>query len=138
MSLGVPALPIRASSASLRSVEKGLPRQPVDENHFPAMRYADIPAFVKLLSRLTPSTGRDALLFTIFAAARSGETRMATWSEFDRTAKTWTVPSSRMKMKRTPIVPLSAPVIEILRRRLKLRSENDLVFSKTGITPSAT
>jgi integrase len=125
----------RANEASLRSVRKGLPRQPAEERHFAALPYADVPALVTRVMRLLPAAGRDALLFTILTAARSGETRLATWSEFDLSAATWSIPSSRMKMKRAHVVPLAVPVIDILRRRLTLRSENDLVFSKTGTKP---
>jgi len=125
----------RADEASLRSVRKGLPRQPIDDNHFEALPYADTPSFVARLSALPRAAGRDALMFTILTAARSGETRFAMWPEFDLPNATWTVPSSRMKMKRTHVVPLSAPVLEILERRLILRSESELVFSNSGLSP---
>jgi integrase len=125
----------RPNEASLRSVRKGLPRQPAEENHYPALPYAEVPAFVARLMKLPVAAGRDALLFTILTAARSGETRLATWSEFDLPSATWSIPSSRMKMKRAHIVPLAKPVIQILEKRLTLRSESDLVFSNTGTKP---
>src|SRR3546814_9409855 len=65
----------RDEEAALRSVRKGLPRQPTQENHFAALPYADVPALVTRLKKLPDTAGRDALLFTILNAVRSGETR---------------------------------------------------------------
>jgi len=124
------------NEAALRSVTKGLPKQPVDEGHFEAMPYADVPAFYARLQALPETPGRDALMFTIFTAARSGETRHATWPEFDLEAATWSIPPARMKMKKLHVVPLTPPVMELLRRRWRLRSEDHgLVFSTDGLRP---
>jgi len=125
----------RPEEASLRSVRKGLPRQPIDDNHFDAMPYVEVPSFVTRVAALPPSAGRDALMFTILTSARSGETRFATWAEFDLQAAIWSIPSSRMKMKQLHSVPLSKPVLAILTRRLALRAECDLVFTNSGTKP---
>ena len=45
---------------------------------------------------------------------RPGELRHAEWSEFDLDAAVWTVPASRMKMRRPHRVPLSRAAIKIL------------------------
>jgi integrase len=122
--------------ASLRSVPKGLPRQPVEDNHFVAMTYSDVPGLVTRLNELAASAGRDALLFTIYNAVRSGETRLATWPEFDLEAAVWTIPATRMKMRKTHVVPLSVEALEIMRRRWPLRtSDAGLVFSTFGFKP---
>ena len=122
--------------ASLRSVPKGLPRQPVEENHYAAMPYAEVPALIKRLAALPESAGRDALLFTIFNAVRSGETRLATWPEFDLDNAVWLIPASRMKMRQPHVVPLSPKAVAILRRRWLLRVADDgLVFSTHGVKP---
>jgi integrase len=122
--------------AALRSVTKGLPKQPADEGHFEAMPYADVPAFYSRLKALPETPGRDALMFTIFAAVRSGETRHAAWSEFDLKAATWSIPPSRMKMKKLHVIPLAPAVLDILKRRWTLRTEDaGLVFSTDGVRP---
>jgi integrase len=122
--------------ASLRSVPKGLPRQPVEENHYAAMPYAEVPALIKRLAALPQSAGRDALLFTIFNAVRSGETRLATWPEFDLDNAVWSIPASRMKMRQPHVVPLSSKAVAILRGRWLLRVADDgLVFSTHGVKP---
>lgn len=122
--------------ASLRSVPKGLPRQPVEENHFVAMPYADVPGLVLRLAALPDTAGRDALLFTIYNAVRSGETRLATWPELDLDAAIWSIPAARMKMRQPHVVPLSDEAVAILRRRWPLRaSDEGLVFSTLGKKP---
>lgn len=122
--------------ASLRSVPKGLPRQPVEENHFVAMPYGDVPDLVRKLDALPDAAGRDALLFTIYNAVRSGETRLASWPEFDLQAAVWSIPATRMKMRQPHTVPLSPEAVAILRRRWPLReSDEGLVFSTKGTKP---
>lgn len=122
--------------AALRSVRKGLPRRQSEENHFVAMPFAEVPAFVQQIGTLPSAAGRDALLFTIYTAVRSGETRLATWPEFDLKKGIWSIPAARMKMKKAHVVPLSKPTIAILKGRQPLRSEDtDLVFSNTGEKP---
>jgi integrase len=125
-----------AHEASLRSVPKGLPRQPVDDNHFVAMSYTEVPDLVRRLDALPNSAGRDALLFTIYNAARSGETRLATWAEFDLDAAIWSIPAGRMKMRQPHVVPLSPISVAVLRRRWPSRlSDQGLVFSTHGVKP---
>lgn len=119
----------RPTEASLRSVRKGLPRQPVTETHFEAMPYRKLPEYFERLSKAEPTVGRDALRFTILTAVRSNETRFAAWPEFDLDAATWTIPATRMKMNAIHVVPLPALATEILRRRWEVRSSDDgLVF----------
>src|SRR3546814_11407788 len=102
------------------------------------MPYTDIPAFMKELATASPTTGRDALRFTIYNAVRSSETREAVWTEIDLDKAVWTIPGERMKAKETHVVPLSTAAVSILRRRWKLRtSDDDLVFSNNGEKPTS-
>lgn len=55
-----------------------------------------------------------ALEFTLLTAARSGETRGATWAEIDLEKALWTVPANRMKAGIEHSVPLSDFAIKIL------------------------
>jgi len=108
----------RATEAPMRSIAKGLPRQPKKDRHFAAMSYADVPAFVEKL-RERESVGRVALEALILTAARSGEIRGACWS----------VPAGRMKMGRAHLVPLSDAAIAVFERAKALEvGASDLVL----------
>lgn len=110
------------NALDLSVMDGGLPKQPRRDNHFKAMDYEKVPAFVAQVRAAPETIGRLALLFTILTAARSGETRGATWGEFDIEAALWTIPAKRMKAGREHIVPLSPPVLAILERLAVLRS----------------
>jgi integrase len=71
---------------------------------------------------------RAALLFAILTAARSGEVRGATWSEFDLAAAVWTVPGERMKAKVPHRVALSRPAAALVERLKGLKLHDELVF----------
>lgn len=125
-----------SGEVSLRSVRKGLPRQTEKAGHLAAMPYADVPALLAKLVAASPTTGRDALRFTIYNAVRSNETRFAVWTEFDLDKAIWTIPGERMKARETHVVPLSPPAVTLLRRRWNERTSDDgLVFSNDGEKP---
>ncbi|MCR5872244.1 MULTISPECIES: tyrosine-type recombinase/integrase [unclassified Sphingomonas] len=122
----------RPDETSLRSVRKGLPRQPNVENHFEAMPYADVPDYMAKLAGAVETVGRDALRFTILTAVRSNETRFANWAEIDREKATWSIPASRMKMKQPHVVPLSTDAMAIINRRWEARTHDaGLIFPST-------
>jgi len=95
------------------------------KNH-PAVPYAEMKGFVRVL-RKTDSLSVQALDFTILTNARTSETLFATGSEIDLVAAVWTVPGTRMKSGREHRVPLSAPALEIARRRIEVCGQG-LVF----------
>ena len=118
----------RATEAPMRSIAKGLPRQPKKDRHFAAMSYADVPAFVEKL-RERESVGRVALEALILTAARSGEIRGACWSELDLENRIWSVPAERMKMGRAHLVPLSDAAVAVFERAQAFKvGASDLVF----------
>lgn len=118
----------RTTEAPMRSIAKGLPRQPKKDRHFAAMSYADVPAFIEKL-RERESVGRVALAALILTAARSGEIRGACWSELDLQNRIWSVPAERMKMGRTHLVPLSDAAVAVFERAKAFKvAASDLVF----------
>nr|WP_257541691.1 tyrosine-type recombinase/integrase [Sphingobium sp. CFD-1] len=118
----------RDTDAPMRAITKGLPRQPRRDNHFAAMSYEDVPAFVQRL-RERESFSRLALEFAIFTAARSGEVRGATWGEFDLEKRLWKLSKDRMKAYREHVVPLTRRPLRIVERCARLRIKGcDLVF----------
>ena len=70
---------------------------------------------------------RIALQLLALLFPRPGELRMAQWSEFDLERAVWTVPASRMKMRRPHRVPLPRQARELL-GTLRLTSKGGLLF----------
>jgi integrase len=80
---------------------------------FAALDYKLVPAFMQEL-RGTEGAAARALEFCILTASRTNEVLDARWPEFDFDAKTWTVPSERMKAGREHRVPLCERACQIL------------------------
>ena len=114
----------RQTEAPMRSINKGLPRQPRRDNHMAAMPYEDLPAFMRDL-RQSDTMGRLALRFTILTAARSGEVRGATWKEMDLKEHVWKVPADRMKAGREHLSPLNDEALEILKIASQISTHTD-------------
>ena len=94
--------------------------------HHAALPFAEVPAFLARLASVD-GAGARALEFLILTAARSGEVRLAVWSEFDLKAGLWVVPKERMKAGREHRVPLSPSALEIL-SKLPRVDGTDYVF----------
>ncbi|MDK9697820.1 MAG: tyrosine-type recombinase/integrase [Siculibacillus sp.] len=71
---------------------------------------------------------KAALQLLILLFPRPGELRSATWAEFDLPAAVWTIPASRMKMRRPHRVPLSRQALEILGELRELTGRSEHVF----------
>jgi len=96
--------------------------------HHKALPYPELPEFIEKL-HARPAAAAPALEFLILTAARSGEVRLARWSELDLKGAVWTVPAERMKAKREHRVPLTARMLEILEAvDEKKRKASQLVF----------
>ena len=68
-----------------------------------------------------------ALQFTILVACRTGEALGARWCEINFEDACWTVPAERTKTGKELRVPLSSPVLELL-RGLPVEQDNPFVF----------
>lgn len=116
-----------------------LPKQPKKRDrvsHFPAVPWRKMPsATMQLFSSNNLTCGKQALLFLILSAARSGEVRGATWDEINLDAKTWSIPADRTKTGKPHNVPLSKPAIAILKRRQPFSHEGPWIFSQSGRRP---
>ena len=65
--------------------------------------------------RARHSVSSMALEFTILTAVRTSETIGATWDEIDFDTTTWSIPASRMKVKKPHAVPLAPRALSILK-----------------------
>jgi integrase len=119
----------RSGENPVRGVAKGLPKQPEKKDHFAAMPFKDVPAFVKRLRAagdIEPS--RLAFELLILTATRTSEVLEARWSEVDLKEKLWTIPAGRMKAGKEHRVPLAPRAVEILKKAGLLAAGSQLVF----------
>ena len=66
-----------------------LPRLPKVKNHHPALPYAKVPAALELVRKSTAETvTKLSFEFLVLTAARSGEVRLADWTEIDWESRT--------------------------------------------------
>jgi integrase len=79
--------------------------------------------------------GARCLEFVVLTACRSGEARLATWSEIDFGAKAWDIPGARMKSGRPHRVPLAEQVIELLNSLPRLEGTELLFPGKKANAP---
>ncbi|MDY0362757.1 MAG: tyrosine-type recombinase/integrase [Desulforegulaceae bacterium] len=98
------------------NLEQLLPKinkQKKQDKHLPALKPELINQFLKDLRDYQGISAR-ALEFIILTACRSGEARLATWSEIDFKNKVWTIPADRMKAGKSHTVPLSEQALNLL------------------------
>ena len=105
-----------------------LPKPNKRPKHRASLPYADVSDCLNVIKN------SDAMLSTklaiellVLTATRSGEVRLADWSEVDLDAKTWTIPAERMKMKEEHVIPLSDRALHVLQRAKALGDEG-LIF----------
>lgn len=97
--------------------------------HFPSLPWPHVNAFIRAL-RTQQGISALAMEFLILTACRSGEVRMAEWSEFDFQNRVWTIPAARMKAKLEHQVPLCDQSIALLKRVPQIGNSR-LVFAGT-------
>ena len=106
-----------------------MPKQPERGEHFAAMPYADVSAFVaRLRRRSEQDTVALAFELLILTACRTNEVLLAGWDEIDFDQALWTIPAARMKAGEAHAVPLSKRALVLLERAKALAGDNRLVF----------
>jgi hypothetical protein len=90
----------RSGDNPVTGVSIGLTKQPRGQKHFAALPYDEIPAFIQELRASNCSVlTKLALEFLILTATRTGEVRLAQWSEINFEDRFWTIPEERMKTR---------------------------------------
>lgn len=107
----------------------------------PALALSDLPRWWGDLARRDGMAARS-LQFLTLCAARSGEVRGMIWDEVEFGAADganranrvalWTIPASRMKMKREHRVPLTAEAVAILQSLPRLNGCPYVFFAPSG------
>ena len=113
---------------------RGAIAQPQPRHHAAIL---DVQEFSKLLRQIDEYTVRNvltgmALQLMCLLYPRPGELRQAEWAEFDLDRSLWTIPVSRMKMRKPHAKPLSRQAISILRRLLTITGPQGYVFPAQG------
>jgi len=105
-----------------------LPKPNRRPKHRASLPYTDVSDCLNVIKN------SDAMLSTklaiellVLTATRSGEVRLANWSEVDFEARTWTIPAERMKMKEEHVIPLSDRALDILQQAKALGGDG-LIF----------
>ena len=98
------------------AVGAALPRTTPIKHHQRALPYSEVGAAIRCVQQSEAWIATKwAFEFLVLTAARSGEVRLADWSEVDFDSATWTIPAERMKAKRQHRVPLSDRALALLR-----------------------
>lgn len=128
-------------TANLRDALMRRPRP----RHQPRVSFAEFPDFLRAVcgsgdarDLIGREISRDALIFTLLTWARTGETRGATWSEFEDLEGSnplWRIPAERMKAHREHLVPLSRQAVRLLLSLREQRSTAHVFPGRDGIGP---
>ncbi|MCK3656560.1 hypothetical protein A4G19_12655 [Pasteurellaceae bacterium Macca] len=97
--------------------------------HLATIRPEELPDFLNVLHNYK-ALGRvkTLILWQLLTMTRPSEAAGAKWAEIDLTAKTWTIPASRMKMGKEHIIPLSTQAISLLRFEWQFSHNSSYVF----------
>ena len=125
---------LRQDNPADRNINQALPKLQT-KRHFKALPFSDVSDTLNVIrnnARAWWGT-KAAFEFLVLTAGRSGEVRLADWSEIDLDMALWTIPAERMKKSRPHRVPLSAPALAVLERARQLTDGEGLIFpSITG------
>ena len=114
------------------AIAQALPKQTKAVKHRRALPYDEVAGCLEAVraSGATKAT-KLALELVVLTACRSGEARLADWSEFDLGKREWTIPGDRMKAGKEHRVPLSPRAIKVLEAAKALGDGTGLVFPGT-------
>jgi integrase len=119
----------RTDNPSL-TIAEALPKQDKTiRQHRKALPYTQVAICIRSVneSRAAPLS-KLAFECLVLTASRSGEVRLAEWSELDLETGIWVIPKARMKMKRAHSIPLVPRVVEIFKTAQVQGDGSDLVF----------
>ncbi len=93
-------------------------------NHFPFLKVGELPDFLRALDSYAGSRlVQVATKLLMITGVRTIELRAALWQEFDLDYVIWEIPTERMKMRRSHLVPLSTQALDLL-NELKIMTSN--------------
>ena len=106
---------------------------PVQTTHFAAVTVPD--GIGLLLRDIDAYVGYTSVVYCLkilpYVFTRPSELRLARWSEFDLKNAIWSIPASRMKMRREHVVPLAKQVLTLLKELHVYTGNGELLFPST-------
>ena len=119
----------RPDNPAGKAIIKSLPKQTKRVEHFKALPFSDLGRAIRQVRETDAWLGTKlAFEFLALTASRSGEARLATWSEFDLDSLVWTIPASRMKTGLEHRIPLTPAAVNVLGEARELADPSGLVF----------
>ncbi len=114
------------------AIAMALPKHSRAATHRKALPYSEVAGCLAAVraSRAGRAT-KLAMELLVLTACRSGEARLAQWSEVDLDRAEWVIPAARMKAKKAHRVPLSPPAVAVLAAAQALDDGGVFVFPGT-------
>ena len=126
---------LRADNPADQNIAAALPKLTTREHHR-ALPFGEVGGAVQTVQNSGAWLGTKlAFEFLVLTAARSGEVRLAEWSEIDLEAALWTIPAARMKSGREQRIPLSGAALAVLEIARQLSDCGGLVFPSSRGKP---
>lgn len=102
---------------------------PHKREHYPHLNVIELPEFLQTLTSYSGSMQvKLAMKLLILTGTRPGELRQAEWAEIDLDKALWEIPASKMKMRRSHMVPLSSQAVDILKQMQPISGRYQHVF----------
>ena len=99
------------------------------KTHMPTIRPEQLPELMQALSVASIERQTRLLIeWQLLTVTRPAEAAEARWDEIDLTAKTWTIPAGRMKMRRDHVIPLCAQALAVLDSMKPISAHREHVF----------
>ena len=116
----------RADNPADKAILKALPKRGL-KTHFKALPFADVAAAIERVKGTEAHwSTKAAFEFIAYTACRSGEVRLAEWSEID--GDVWTIPAAKMKNGREHRVPLTGAALAVLEGAMERTGGDGLIF----------
>lgn len=99
------------------------------KTHMPTIRPEQLPELMQALSVASIERQTRLLIeWQLLTVTRPAEAAESRWDEIDLTAKTWTIPAGRMKMRRDHVIPLCAQALAVLDSMKPISAHREHVF----------
>ena len=128
---------LREDNPAGDAIGAALPKNGGKVKHFRALPHQEVRAALATVKASDAWIGTKlAFRFLALSATRSGETRLAKWTEIE--VSTWTIPGERTKSGRPHRVPLAPAALQVLDEAREIADGSGLIFpSPTGRPLSA-